>query len=162
MEKGEAAEYYDTISPSYDELYGAEQLSKYEMVKDLIPKKGLILDAGCGTGLITRLLGDVVGVDLSYNLLKVHAYNLRIVNADVQNLPFKDEVFDVIVSFTVLQDIIDAPKSIYELKRVLKKGGKIVLSVLNKDKANDIRVCLNNNFKNLKEKELEKDVVFYN
>ncbi|MFA5302936.1 MAG: class I SAM-dependent methyltransferase [Candidatus Nanoarchaeia archaeon] len=153
--------YYDSIAKGYSSLYSSEQLKKFENVKALIPNKGLILDLGCGTGFVTEKLDNVIGVDYSIEMLKLCPKNLRVVCADSSKLPFKCKVFDLIFSLTVLQDVNDLNSAISEIKRVLKPEGKIVLSVLNKNKINEIRKLLKKEFKKLKEKENYNDVVFF-
>ncbi len=51
--------------------------------------------------------------------------------ADNQNLPFKDEMFDYIISFDVLEHVPDDGKMLFELFRVIKPDGKLVLSTVN-------------------------------
>ena len=151
--------YYDEISTGYNELYGKEQMEKWESAKRLTAIKGRVLDIGCGTGLITRKIENCIGVDSSIKLLE-QAEN-TVVCGYAEKLPFKSESFDTIISFTALQDIKDVPSAVSELRRVLKKNGKILLSVLNKNKIKIIREVLKKNFKEIKEKEIRKDIVFF-
>jgi ubiquinone/menaquinone biosynthesis C-methylase UbiE len=155
--------YYDTIAPSYNELYGEEQLNKWKLVKKLIPIKGLVLDAGCGTGIITKELGNVIGIDVSLELLKQCESSLRVLCADVEYLPFKDKTFDTIVSFTVLQNVDDVSRAVSEFKRVLKEDGHLLVTVLSKNekKVSIIRGALKKVFKKIKEENVKNDVAFF-
>ncbi|MFA5333021.1 MAG: class I SAM-dependent methyltransferase [Candidatus Nanoarchaeia archaeon] len=153
--------YYDSIAKGYNSLYMSEQIKKFENIKDLIPKKGLILELGCGTGFITEKIKNIIGVDYSIGMLKVCPKNLRVVCADSSKLPFKCKVFDLVFSLTVLQDVNDLKSAISEIKRVLKPDGKILLSVLNKNRINEARKLLKKEFKKIKEKENYNDVVFF-
>jgi len=152
--------YYDSISKGYNSLYMNEQCKKFEIIKKLV-KGGLVLDLGCGTGFITEKLGNVVGIDYSINMLKLCQKGLNLVCANAELLPFKDNSFDTIISMTVLQDVDDVVSSVSEIKRVLKPDGRIILSVLNKKKIEEIRKVLKDNFRNLSEKENYNDVVFF-
>lgn len=154
-------EYYDTIAKGYDSLYMTEQLKKFVNIKDLIKTTGLILDLGCGTGFVTEKLDNAIGIDYSIKMLKLCPKNLRVVCANSSRLPFKSEVFDLVFSLTVLQDVSDIEMAINEIKRVLRPKGNIILSVLNKNKINEIRKLLKKKFKKLKEKENYNDVVFF-
>jgi SAM-dependent methyltransferase len=49
----------------------------------------------------------------------------------MSSLPFKDSVFDKVVSITALEFIPDAKRTVDELFRVAKKGGIIVVATLN-------------------------------
>jgi predicted SAM-dependent methyltransferase len=51
------------------------------------------------------------------------------VKADICNLPFKDEEFDVILCNHVLEHIPDDTKAMQELYRILKKGGMVILQI---------------------------------
>ncbi len=51
------------------------------------------------------------------------------VKADICNLPFKDEEFDVILCNHVLEHIPDDTKAMQELYRILKKGGMAILQI---------------------------------
>lgn len=154
--------YYDVISNSYNKLYAQEQKQKYNSIKDLIPKTGKTLDLGCGTGIITKLIKNCIGIDSSKKMLEKCDKDLEIYHADIIKLPFKDNSFDNIISLTVLQDIENIKKAVKEIKRVLKINGKIVITVLNKNRIKIIEKELFSNFKNLKKKEIKKDIVFFN
>ena len=113
-----------------------------ELLLDLIkPNPGdLILDAGCGTGVFTldllSLGCHIIGIDLSMPMLvrakgKARGYPLRIVLADLLNLPFSDDSFDKVISVTALEFIEDGRRAIEELFRVTKRGGSLVAATLN-------------------------------
>jgi len=153
--------YYDSISKGYDELYMEEQFKKFHNLRHLLPKKGLILDIGCGTGFITKQLENAIGIDYSIGMLKLCPKNLRLICADMANLPFKDNSFDCVFSLTALQDSKDVKKAIDEIKRVLKPNGKIILSVLNKNKIIEIKELIIKNFKKIKIMENQNDLAFF-
>ena len=94
-----------------------------------------ILDAGCGTGLLSKKLqrfGRVIGIDFSREALKF-AKNRGIVTkqARIEKIPFADNSFDVVVSIDVLvsKSIKNDLKPIKEFYRVLKPGGILILRV---------------------------------
>lgn len=133
---------YDIIARIYDELYGDEQRKKYETIIKRVRLSGLLLDAGCGTGALMDAL-DVdenryyVGIDISRKMIAVAKKRLnRIVKGDlligdINLAPFRNKVFDTIVSFTVIHE---APKSLSSFFRVIKDRGLMVVSVLRKRK----------------------------
>ena len=100
----------------------------------------LILDAGCGAayhsvGMVKRGY-QCVGVDISENVLKEgseiilkHGFKSKMsfVCQDLEDLSFKDEVFDVVYCRGVLMHIPDWEKALYNLCRVLRPNGKIVI-----------------------------------
>ena len=52
--------------------------------------------------------------------------------ADADHLPFKEEFFDVVFAFTVLQNMPKPSETLDELKRVAKVGGRVVVTGLKK------------------------------
>ena len=101
-----------------------------------------VLDAGCGNGYLCRLLAKkgarMAGVDLSKRLIEIakqkeNETHLGIAyhKGSLCNLAmFKDEAFDIVVSNLVLMDLPDLEKAFQELQRVLKKGGKLIFSIM--------------------------------
>ncbi len=88
-----------------------------------------ILDAGCGSGDFAALLTapDLRCVDLSPAAVDAaRERGLRAEVADVQNLPFPDGSFDVVVANWVLYHVHDRALAIAELARVLTPAGRFV------------------------------------
>jgi len=128
-------EYYSTISASYDELYGEEQMAKLGEVLKLLRFEGddIILDVGCGTGLITKRIsegvGRAVGIDISREMVeRGRQCGTEFLVCDAESLPFRQRVFDKVVSFTVLQNLADPSKTLSEMGRACH--GVMVLTVL--------------------------------
>jgi len=104
-----------------------------------LPKDALILDLGCGAGTYCRAvkkLGyyNIIGLDYSFAVLKKSAKktnNVSLINADIYNLPFKNQTFNHIVCIGVFQALIDEKAALFEIKRILKKGGILILGILN-------------------------------
>lgn len=103
--------------------------------KYLDKKENKILDVGCGTGGMFKILsnyGRVWGVDKSNEALSYARCRRRaeqIIQAEADNLPFSDRFFDVITCFDVLyhQWIKDDAAVLQELYRVLKPGGILII-----------------------------------
>jgi 2-polyprenyl-6-hydroxyphenyl methylase / 3-demethylubiquinone-9 3-methyltransferase len=100
----------------------------------------LVLDAGCGGGLVARELAaagaTVVGLDRSLGSLGVarRAIDARFRPAQgrLERLPFAGGVFDVVVAADVLEHVPDLPAAIAELTRVLAPGGRLVFDTINR------------------------------
>ena len=99
------------------------------------------LDVATGTGdvlLEIRRRFDsprLVGVDLSLNMLKIakgKVKNANFVCAPAERLPFEDSVFDSIVISFGLRNVVDKVSALFEFKRVLKSGGKLVILEFNR------------------------------
>ncbi|KAF8855487.1 ubiE/COQ5 methyltransferase [Acephala macrosclerotiorum] len=94
-----------------------------------------LLDVGCGPGTITvdlaKLVGHVIGVEYSPEPLsqartfaeQQGVKNVEFQVADIHDLPFEDDTFDVVHAHQVLQHIRDPIQGLKEMRRVTKKGG---------------------------------------
>ena len=132
-------EFYET-SETYKELLAAhdeDYLRHYvELVIRFASSGSKILDLGCGNGISSRLLNkagyDVVGTDISSLFLEEARSwenpKLRYQVCDVLELPFDDESFDVICSNELIEHLPDVEMALKEMVRVVRKGGKVVLS----------------------------------
>jgi SAM-dependent methyltransferase len=97
-----------------------------------------ILDAGCGSGPLSAALRDrgaiVTGFDKSAGMLELARRRLG-GDADLhladlgRPLPFPDGAFDDVVASLVLHYLEDWTEPLAELRRVLKPGGRLILSV---------------------------------
>jgi demethylmenaquinone methyltransferase/2-methoxy-6-polyprenyl-1,4-benzoquinol methylase len=96
--------------------------------------KGCVLDLACGTGILSSLVQEkkritVIGIDLTFDYLKnTKNKSLRslCVNGQAEYLPFKDRYFDYVVS-SYLPKYADLNLLVRECRRILKKGGKVIL-----------------------------------
>lgn len=88
-----------------------------------------VLDAGCGDGEIAALLSAprVVCVDQSQAAVEAAAARgLEALKADILELPFDDESFDVVMCNWVLYHLADLDSGLRELARVCRRGGRFV------------------------------------
>jgi ubiquinone/menaquinone biosynthesis C-methylase UbiE len=140
----------------YDTRYTEEQAAKYEHIFGYLGR-GKTLDNGCGTGLFLPKLGEYsVGLDLSSELLSEARSRVKhpLVQADSENLPFRDNVFDSLVSVTVIQNVPSPETMVLESARVTKSSGPIVISSLK-------RVYKEDEFRKLFESEgIEIETIF--
>jgi SAM-dependent methyltransferase len=93
-----------------------------------------LLDIGCGSGLALSLAAvrgaHVSGIDIAPSLLavareRVPAGDLR--EGGLDELPFSEEAFDVVLAVNALQFAFDPPAALSEVHRVLRPGGRLAL-----------------------------------
>lgn len=102
-----------------------------------------VLDLGCGSGrdsvVAAGLVGPkgrVIGLDLTPEMvhkareraLTEKVTNVEFVHGNIENLPFQQETIDVIISNCVINHSPDKLKVYQEIFRVLKLGGRFVIS----------------------------------
>jgi ubiquinone/menaquinone biosynthesis C-methylase UbiE len=107
--------------------------------------RGRILDAGCGPGATNLALADhwpeseLVGIDLSEPLLAMAlraaeergvAGRVRFQKADVTDMPFEDDSFDVLINVNVVHLVDEPLRLLDEMERVLKPDGFLFLADL--------------------------------
>ena len=156
-------DFYNLIAKRYDELYGEEQELKNRIIKENLKIKNsdLLLDVGCGTGLLDFNC-NVIGLDPSLDLLMQNNPLDHIENkivARAENIPFKDNSFDKVISVTSMHNFDSIGKGIQEIKRVGKN--EFAFSILKKTKNFDlIEKEIKNNFNIRKIIDGKKDWIF--
>ena len=126
--------FYEGIT----QLLSVGQWEKWQnrVLGDLIGKKVLEIGVGPGKLLLTLVKKgyQVTGIELRRGMadearrrVKEAGYDVDILNQSIYHLPFKDSTFDSIVMTFVLAEIVNLDKAIEELRRVLKKGGKVIV-----------------------------------
>lgn len=140
--------HYKQITKSNIKLYNAFISAKYYLELSLILrliKKGegrespiKILDVGCGDGVMFFLLEkrfpnynfDLFGIDnsnIALDIANKKVKNAHFKNADVYNLPFEDNSFDLIISSDVIEHVVNYEKMLSEIKRVGKYGAFVII-----------------------------------
>ncbi len=145
FEYDEMAERYDEAIKEYDSWLGVNLHEEFRKVIERIPIKSSqhVLDVSTGTGALLILIKEVyptvdlklVGVDLSMGMLRVAQRKLRnagigalLLHAQVKELPFKDESFDVIIHSGGINTFSDIPATLKEWVRVLKPEGTLLIA----------------------------------
>jgi ubiquinone/menaquinone biosynthesis C-methylase UbiE len=96
----------------------------------------LVLDVGCGHGgLLAGVTRDyrIVGVDFVLDLLPfARERGYAVYHANAEALPFGDNQFDAVLCAEVLNQYSSAGVLLRELARVVKPGGSVIVSTLNR------------------------------
>jgi ubiquinone/menaquinone biosynthesis C-methylase UbiE len=135
---------FDRWAPDYDEsalqdfLYRPVHAVVLNRCERFAPRPRRVLDLGCGTG---RLLADAaqcfpdasfVGVDVSQRMLAVAGERDSVVpvRARAEQLPFKDDTFDLVMATFTYRHWREPAAGIGEIGRVLSRGGHCALAVV--------------------------------
>lgn len=125
---------YESL-PEYDRLAIRRRA---ELIADFINGHGNehVLDIGCGEGVQLEVLENrgfhkLIGIDIA--LLRVkRAYKRAPISANAAGsaitLPFPKNYFDVVVCSEVIEHLPDVNAALSEMRRVVKPGGRIILS----------------------------------
>ena len=119
----------------------AETLEEIIHNDTIFSKNSLVLEAGCGIGAQTRIIAaknpetSFLSIDISKESLnearettkKLGITNVKFEQANIFDLPFEEETFDSIILCFVLEHLPNPEQALEKLKRVLKKGGNIIL-----------------------------------
>ncbi len=141
---GDAATLYDRIAGLYNLTfkvngYGRSLERYFELSLPLLPVDARILDAGCGTGLLTKALiralprsAKITAMDLSASSLrtardgvKTSAHEICFAQANLLVLPFANNSFDLVVTSGALE-YVSLPLGFAELARVIVPGGHLI------------------------------------
>jgi SAM-dependent methyltransferase len=114
-------------------LWG-EHRSRYRFAGALFSEPGQrVLDVACGTGFGLAMLrqagAGAIGIDYSAETLRHQA---GVVQADAARLPVQSDAFDLVVSFETIEHVPNAAALVQEIRRVLKPGGRLILSTPNR------------------------------
>ncbi len=139
--------YYETENGK--QVDAAEKATFEELIREI--PRGTLLELGAGTGHWTRFFVeqgfDVMATDVSEAMF-VHAKQklagqAKFLKADMQNLSFDHESFDVLAVITALEFVEDPFQAMANMYRVLKERGWLIVGALNaksalaKNKDND-------------------------
>jgi len=133
--KPELFEHYNKIEENYWWFVGMRDIFM-RSIKGLYGQNKTdlrILDTGCGTGMTAmglEGLGDVSGLDVEPKALE-YCRNRglkKLVCAEGDRTPFKNDTFDLITSLSVIEHIDEDAGFVREMNRICKDNGRVVFS----------------------------------
>ena len=137
---------WNEVAPRYHKRWASVNKGPFQSTKKLIElikikKSNRVLDVACGTGVVTKEIqkkvgktGYTVGIDTSTTAIKIAKKwnnkneNLDFINTDAENFAFSKK-FDIVTCQYALFFFPNAQKALKNMKKSLKKAGKIGISV---------------------------------
>ena len=148
VDKDSLPKVFSSIAPYYDFLNGVLSFNNAKLWRKksvdtvLIKEDAKILDLCTGTAEIAiefakrKSACQVFGIDFSWEMLKkakdkISKLKLEkriyLVEADVFNLPFQAEYFDIVSISFGLRNLVDYRKGVSEIVNMLKEGGQVII-----------------------------------
>lgn len=149
--------HYNERVPTIEEefaLWGPFHQHRHEMRYDIVATElrrqvgddGVVLDVGCGSALVAdRLEGGrcrYVGLDFPAHHVAYARDRMRpgslataFVRGDGEQLPFRDGAVDAVVFSEVIEHLLRPELAVWEISRVLRDGGVVVLTTNNASEA---------------------------
>jgi len=139
------SKFYDVVWTEYLPEYreSEEHLELFFNDDEIRGKE--VLDSGCGTGIFSTIFAmkgakNVIGIDISEGSLstaralkaKHQLENLQFQKQNMLELPFHDDLFDIVWAWGTVHHTTDPLRAVDELTRVLKTNGTILLAVYRK------------------------------
>jgi SAM-dependent methyltransferase len=123
-----------TLEDRHWYFVGKRQLALSLLKRYLAGNKPYILDGGCGTGRTLAELSkiyDAVGLEPFESALSYAAQHegCKLIQGSLENIPFKNEVFDAVVTLDVLEHCDDDVHALGEISRILTPGGLLLITV---------------------------------
>lgn len=131
------------------QLIEREHWQRYMVAAKLVEPGAVVLDIACGSGYgtayLSRFAGHVYGVDISSDAVayaegRYGRPNLRFLQGDVSQIPLDSGSVDLVVSFETIEHVEEASQHAFlaEAKRVLRPGGRLIVSCPNQPVASDL------------------------
>ena len=146
-EYDEMAENYDELIKQYDDWLGVDMMKEREGIAQFIPIEGpsRILDISIGTGgnfmALAKVFKDRMGrfnlhgLDLSRGMLRISQrkaktanITLSLVQANVFNIPYQKNFFDIVLHSGGINTFSDIPRALMEMLRVVRPDGFVVVT----------------------------------
>jgi ubiquinone/menaquinone biosynthesis C-methylase UbiE len=125
------------------------ELMRFKRIKDLLQLTidDCFLDIGCGSGYLLKeiVCRRGVGTDISDLMVKTarkkceNSGDKFIVQSDAENLPFKEESFNKIVSTEVIEHIMHPIALLKEIERISRNDAVVVITIPNEKRINMIK-----------------------
>ena len=125
-------DHFSLLAPFYELFIRPKNPEKIRSLAQL-PSDGILLDAGGGTGRVAQYFrgatAQILVADESLKMLREAQKKdgLQPVVSLTERLPFQNDAFDCIIMVDALHHVADQQKTVDELWRILKPGGRLII-----------------------------------
>jgi ubiquinone/menaquinone biosynthesis C-methylase UbiE len=133
--------YFNSKAAIWDDVIAESDGTRLQAMADRlhISPGSRILDVGTGTGVFIPYLldkigvhGELVALDIAEEMLRIflvkaHAQNVRLIQADIMFAPFISGYFDAVVCYSAFPHFQDKPAALAEIFRLLKADGALYI-----------------------------------
>ena len=136
----------ESYLPEFDRDWTLEHLHRYLLACELAAGK-TVLDIACGDGygsaMLARHAAQVTGVDIDTPTVerargKYVADNLRFLQGSATDIPLDDDSVDLVISFETIEHLMEQDRMLYEIRRVLRPEGFLLISSPDKHEYSDV------------------------
>jgi ubiquinone/menaquinone biosynthesis C-methylase UbiE len=133
-------EYFDSVAHKWEEMrrtFFGEGVRKAAIAAADIKPSSIVADVGVGTGFLAEGAlaagARVIGIDSSESMLaearrRFAGQDFEARKGEINSLPLRTGEVDVVLANMVLHHAPDPPRGIREMSRVLKQGGRLVIT----------------------------------
>jgi ArsR family transcriptional regulator len=137
--KARVRQFFDSAAGTWDDLRAQLVGDRSDLLAllDLFDDSWVVGDLGCGTGHISEALAPsvarVIAIDESGPMLAAararlaELANVEMREGHIESLPLEDGSLDVAILFLVAHFITDPARAMQEVRRVLKRGGRLLI-----------------------------------
>jgi SAM-dependent methyltransferase len=135
----------NTIAPfeqfykEYDEWFIKNKWayeSEIAAIRQVLPVDGLGIEVGVGSGRFAGPLGIEIGIDPSIKMIRIsRSKGIQVIRGVGERIPFRDEIFEVVLIVTTICFVDNPLLVLKESKRILKKGGLLIIGFIDRDSA---------------------------
>jgi len=128
---------FDNYSDEYDNWFVKNKYvfqSELNAIKKVLPINGKGVEIGVGSGIFAEPLGIIEGIEPSQAMRnKAKQRNINVIDAIAENLPYSDRSKDFALMITTICFVDDIYKSFYEVNRILKDTGSLIIGFVDKN-----------------------------
>lgn len=128
---------FDKYHKRYDAWYEKNKFTYFSELKALrkvLPKRGIGLEIGVGTGRFASALGIKYGLDPALKMARIAGERgVKVKIGRGEKLPFKNQKFDFCLMVITISFVNKPEEVIKEIKRILKKKGRLIIGMVDRE-----------------------------